>query len=66
MAFAAVLVVTAGAVLRGGRAACRAPRIGVGTLVQVLAVAWVYDLARAVSLLVRAPHRNAAQTVEAQ
>ena len=63
----ALLVVTAGAALRVGRALARERRFAALGVLQALAVACVYDVARAVSLLVRPPHRNARpQTVTAQ
>lgn len=63
-ALAAVLVLTAGAGLRVVRGMARNRRFGAVGLLQTLAVAVVYDVARAVALLMRAPHRSTrAETV---
>jgi GT2 family glycosyltransferase len=63
----AALIVLSGAMLRVARWFVRERRFLPVTLLQALAVSFVYDLGRAVALVTRAPHRAArARTVPAQ
>lgn len=55
----ALFVIAAGAVLKVLKAGTRATRVGPLPLLQGLVVACVYDVARALALVARAPHRNA-------
>jgi len=64
----AALVIIAGATLRVVRMVMRDGRAHPLTIIQALVVSCVYDLARAVALVTRTPHRTAppTRTVPAQ
>jgi GT2 family glycosyltransferase len=59
VALMALILLALGAFAKVVRAATRTPGVGVSGLVQGFVVASVYDVARALALVARAPHRNA-------